>query len=75
MDLLLTAVWGDGERRVIDTTDQLDALLDEVAAAARHDGRPQDVQLEAGEAGALGIVVGHERSVLNLFPLTETRLT
>lgn len=61
--------WGQDDRAMITSTDELDALLDRIDAEARGLGRPQDVQLTGPEdAGTLGIVVGHDRSVLNHIP-------
>src|SRR3954452_22169924 len=50
------------------TAQELDAVLDEAAAAAADSARALDVQLDAGPAGTLGIVVGGERSFLSHVP-------
>jgi Immunity protein Imm1 len=61
--------WGGGDRDVVNTVEELDALLDRLDAEARRSGFPLDVQLDAGGgSGWLGIVVGHDRSVLNHVP-------
>lgn len=60
--------WGREQRRQIESFEQLDELLDRIAAEARADGRPQDVQITCGDAGTLGVVVGSERSALNHVP-------
>ena len=61
--------WGAGDRDVVSTVEELDALLDRLDAEARRSGFPLDVNVAGpGESGALGIVVGHERSVLNHVP-------
>ncbi len=61
--------WGGHEHRVDHTTEELDALLDGIDVEARRSGRPQIVQLFAGsDSDTLGIVVGHDRSVLNHVP-------
>ena len=63
------ATWGNGGREFIDSVGQLDALLDRIDSEARSDGRPQEVQLSAPEGdGTLGVVLGHERSVLSYVP-------
>jgi hypothetical protein len=63
------ATWGHDDRAIITSVEDLDALLDRIDADARRIGRPQDVQLRGAEhAGTLGIVVGHDRSVLNHIP-------
>jgi hypothetical protein len=61
----LDVEWGHGQRRRIESVDELDELLDRVAAEARADGCPQDVQITCGDAGTLGVVVGPDRSLLN----------
>jgi hypothetical protein len=63
----LIVEWGHEQREEIENLDQLDALLDRIAAEARTDGRAQDVQV-SGDAGTLGVVVGSDRSVLNHVP-------
>jgi immunity protein Imm1 of predicted polymorphic toxin system len=64
----MEATWGSRHAR-IDTVEHLDALLDRIDGEARATGRAQDVQLVGeGAAGRLGIVVGHDRSVLNHVP-------
>jgi hypothetical protein len=63
------ATWGHECRQVVGTVEELDALLDRIDDEARRTGRPQDVELTIpGDAGTLGLVVGHERSVLNHVP-------
>jgi Immunity protein Imm1 len=69
MNTSAEAAWGQECREVVGTVDELDALLDRIDDEARRTGRPQDVQLIIpGHAGTLGVVVGHERSVLNHVP-------
>ncbi|MFL5781872.1 MAG: Imm1 family immunity protein [Thermoleophilaceae bacterium] len=50
------------------TLEELDGLLDRIDAEARRLGRPQNVELTVDGAGTLGIVLGHDRSVLNHIP-------
>jgi hypothetical protein len=52
---------------VVRTVEELDARFDCLDAEARRTGLPQDVQMTRGSAGSLGVVVGHDRSVLNDF--------
>ena len=69
MDRCAEATWGAAGREAIRTAAELDALLDRVDREARLRGRPQDVALWVpGGAGTLGVVVGHDRSVLNHVP-------
>jgi hypothetical protein len=60
--------WGHERREETESLEELDELLDRVAAEARAHGRPQDVQVTCGDAGTLGVVVGSDRSVLNHVP-------
>jgi Immunity protein Imm1 len=60
--------WGAGHRHVVSTVEALDAVLDRLDAEARRSGVPLDVELAGGASGWLGIVVGHDRSVLNHVP-------
>jgi hypothetical protein len=65
----LDVSWGHQERAVARSVEELDELLDRLDAAARADGRPQDVQLTASDGGGtLGVVVGDRRTVLNHVP-------
>ena len=64
----VTATWGSDESEVVETVEQLDTLLDRVEADARRSGCPQNVELDAGEAGTLGLVVGADRGLLNHVP-------
>ncbi len=60
--------WGHGPHREWVDEHQLDELLDQIAADARRESRPQDVQVTVDEAGTLCIVVGPEWSVLSHIP-------
>ena len=60
--------WGRERREEVAGWPALEELLDEVASAARADGKPQDVQVTVSGAGTLGIVVGADWSVLNHVP-------
>ncbi len=65
---MICVEWGRGPQQDrIDET-QLDSVLDRVAAEARQQGKPQDVQITVDGGGTLGIVVGAEWSVLNHVP-------
>jgi hypothetical protein len=64
----VTVQWGTDEQAIVTSADELDAILDAVAAQSRASETSQDVQLEADDAGTLGIVVGAERSFLNYIP-------
>jgi Immunity protein Imm1 len=69
MSMATEVTWGSGGRQVVRTVEELDALLDRIDDEARRTGRAQDVQLTGpGDAGTLGVVVGHDRSVLNHVP-------
>jgi hypothetical protein len=65
---MLAVEWGRGPREELIADTELDALLDEIAAEARREGKPQDVQVKVEGAGTLGIVLGAEWSVLNHIP-------
>jgi hypothetical protein len=66
---VIEASWGTDRHLVVRTVEELDTLLDRIDQEARRTGRPQDVQLTApGGAGTLGVVVGHDRSLLNHVP-------
>ncbi len=60
--------WANGPRHEGVDGDELDELLDRIAADARRERRPQDVRVTVEEAGTLGIVVGAAWSVLNYIP-------
>jgi hypothetical protein len=60
--------WGVGETANVSSVTELDLVLDAVDQQARASHKPQDVQLNGGEAGTLGVVVGADRSFLNHVP-------
>ena len=60
--------WGQSQRKEVQTVDQFDALLDDVASKARSEAMPQGVQVTVGDAGTLSVVVGANRSILNHIP-------
>lgn len=69
MTTAVEATWGTRQREVVNTVEQLDALLDRVDADARRCGRAQNVELTALDGrGTLGVVVGDDRSLLNHIP-------
>jgi Immunity protein Imm1 len=65
---MVTVEWGHGPRQRSVREDELDELLDSISAEVRRGGRPQDVQVTVEGAGALGIVVGADWSVLSHVP-------
>jgi immunity protein Imm1 of predicted polymorphic toxin system len=62
------ARWGKDGVETVSTADELDVLLARVEREARRSGLPQHVQLYVEDAGSLGIVVGHDRSVVDHVP-------
>jgi Immunity protein Imm1 len=58
--------WGTEHQQLIESIDQLDQLLDAIAA---EDTPPQVAQVTRDHAGTLGIVLGAERSFLHHVPV------
>lgn len=58
--------WGEENKQAIETTNELDALLDDLVATAREN--PFLVELVCGDAGSLSLGLGHDATVLDYVP-------